>query len=371
MAYQNVGTPRFFIDNYMYLRALGLDPQTYIDQTSDVNNLDEETFKTPLDNENAFTLSPEISKEFTRDGSAIRFFIPCGEMLKDMDFSGNMKWYGAMLNHNLRDCNARIQNIMYMPQISSDNNQGGENPIFEILNRGTVEETSNGSSIWYTDNTPSDDHNYRFSGFRLQGDEANFNNFQVGAISMGVMYTMPVSPDLKLNMEIQFDGYDEVETIGGSTLTNIRQTGAPIWNNNGQYNSPFSVGEFSNDRILGGAKRNGRRTWNLKFSYISDSDLFASNYTNTMHMETTSDYDSSDKNATGDAFEYNMFTDDSFVAQVWNKTLGGALPFIFQPDSSNDNPDQFCIAKLDMNSLKVTQTAFKSYEIGLKIKESW
>ena len=188
---------------------------------------------------------------------------------------------------------------------------------------------------------------------------------------MGVMYTMPVSPDLKLNMEIQFDGYDEVETIGGSTLTNIRQTGAPIWNNNGQYNSPFSVGEFSNDRILGGAKRNGRRTWNLKFSYISDSDLFASNYTNTMHMETTSDYDRSDKNATGDAFEYNMFTDDSFVAQVWNKTLGGALPFIFQPDSSNDNPDQFCIAKLDMNSLKVTQTAFKSYEIGLKIKESW
>ena len=53
MAYQNIGTPRFFIDNYMYLRALGLDPQSYIDETDDIN-LSEEHFKTPLDNENAF-----------------------------------------------------------------------------------------------------------------------------------------------------------------------------------------------------------------------------------------------------------------------------------------------------------------------------
>ena len=358
MAYQNVGgSPRFFIDNYLYLRAMGLNPEEYINQP---NN---DAFKTPLDNPNAFTLSPEISKDFSRDGEGLMLFIPCGNMLNGMDFSGNMKWYGALLNHN--QSGSIIINQRFMPEVSESENIYSD--ATSILNSFGV--ISNGSSIWYSDLIPEDD-SYIYTGFNLVSNEG-FNNLQIGAISMGVMYTMPVSPDLKLNMEIQFDGYDEVETIGGSTLTNIRQTGAPIWNNNGQYNSPFSVGEFSNDRILGGAKRNGRRTWNLKFSYISDSDLFASNYTNTMHMETTSDYDSSDKNATGDAFEYNMFTDDSFVAQVWNKTLGGALPFIFQPDSNNDNPDQFCIAKLDMNSLKVTQTAFKSYEIGLKIKESW
>ena len=70
-------------------------------------------------------------------------------------------------------------------------------------------------------------------------------------------------------------------------------------------------------------------------------------------------------------FNYNIFTDDSFIAQVWNKTLGGALPFIFQPDSTNNNPDQFCIAKFDMDSLSVKQVAFKSYEISLKIREVW
>ena len=31
MAYQNVGRPRFFIDNYQYLRALGLDPLSYLE----------------------------------------------------------------------------------------------------------------------------------------------------------------------------------------------------------------------------------------------------------------------------------------------------------------------------------------------------
>ena len=31
MAYQNIGSsPRFFIDNYQYLRAMGLDPVEYI-----------------------------------------------------------------------------------------------------------------------------------------------------------------------------------------------------------------------------------------------------------------------------------------------------------------------------------------------------
>ena len=375
MAYQNVGTPRFFIDNYMYLRALGLDPEAYINETEDINNLNNETFKTVLDNENAFILSPETAKILPREtGHSLRWFIPCGEMIRSMDFSGNMKWYGAILNHNFGDCNVTLHWSQFSGAIESETNtySAHDSNYNTILNIDSYSEQQNGSSIWFSDNVPTDE---RFTGFRLYGDtigdETSLNNLQVGAVSMGVMYTMPHSVDLDLSMQIEFDGYEEIETLGGSTLTNIKQTGAPVWSNSGQYNSPFSVGEFSNNRYLDGAKRNGRRTWNLKFSFVSDTDLFSSNYMNTMHMETTSGYNDSDKNTNGDSFEYNMFTDDSFIAQVWNKTLGGALPFIFQPDSNNNNPDQFCIAKFDMKSLKVTQTAFKSYEISLKINEVW
>ncbi len=376
MAYQNVGTPRFFIDNYMYLRALGLDPETYINETEDINNLNNETFKTVLDNENAFTLSPEIAKPFPREdgGHSQRWFIPCGEMIKGMDFSGNMKWYGAILNHNFGDCNATLHWSQFSGAVESEANtySAHDSNYDTVLNVDSYSEQQNGSSIWFSDNVPTDE---RFSGFRLYGDEegneTNLTNLQIGAVSMGVMYTMPHSVDLDLSMQIEFDGYEEIETLGGSTLTNIKQTGAPVWSNNGQYNSPFSVGQFSNSNYLDGAKRNGRRTWSLKFTYISDSETFASNYMNTMHMETTSGYNDSDKNTNGDSFEYNMFTDDSFVSQVWNKSLAGALPFIFQPDSSNNNPDQFCIAKFDMDTLKITQKAFKSYNFSIKIREVW
>ena len=67
-------------------------------------------------------------------------------------------------------------------------------------------------------------------------------------------------------MEIEFDGYDTTETMGGSTLTNIRYSGAPNWVNNNKVINPFGVGEYMDDSSLGGAKRNGRRSWSLKFS---------------------------------------------------------------------------------------------------------
>ena len=375
MAYQNVGTPRFFIDNYMYLRALGLDPEAYINETEDINNLNNETFKTVLDNENAFILSPETAKLLPREtGHSLRWFIPCGEMIRGMDFSGNMKWYGAILNHNFGDCNVTLHWSQFSGAIESETNtySAHDSNYDTILNIDSYSEQQNGSSIWFSDNVPTDE---RFTGFRLYGDtigdETSLNNLQVGAVSMGVMYTMPHSVDLDLSMQIEFDGYEEIETLGGSTLTNIKQTGAPVWSNSGQYNSPFSVGEFSNNRYLDGAKRNGRRTWNLKFSFVSDTDLFSSNYMNTMHMETASGYDDSDKNTNGDSFEYNMFTHDSFVSQVWNKSLAGALPFIFQPDSNNNNPDQFCIAKFDMDTLNVKQSGFRTYSFSIKIREVW
>ena len=70
-------------------------------------------------------------------------------------------------------------------------------------------------------------------------------------------------------------------------------------------------------------------------------------------------------------FNYNLFTDDSFFSQVWQKTLGGALPFIFQPDKSNSNPDQFAIARFRDNSLKVKRSAFNVYDVSIVIEEVW
>ena len=380
MAYQNVGTPRFFIDNYKYLRAIGLNPEEYINETSSYNQSDDEENKTPLDNPNAFTLSPEISKGFSADNDA-KFYIPCGEMVNGMDFSGNMKWYGALLNHNLGTCNAIITKTTFNSTVGNSMSWDiSDNDFSSILNANVGAPTENGTSIWFSDNNPVPqqfDEYYlenRFAGFHLEpiGEDGSLSDFQVGAISMGVMYTMPKSPDLDLSITILNDGIDKATTLGGADLTNIRYTGAPTWANNNKFSTSFGVGDYSEDISLNGAKRSGRREWDLKFTHISDSDLFSSNYMHNNYLEDDADnYNDSDINATGDGFEYNMFTDDSFIAQVWNKTLGGGLRFIFQPDSNNNNPDQFCIAKFDEKSLDIKQIAYRSYEISVKIRETW
>ena len=63
-----------------------------------------------------------------------------------------------------------------------------------------------------------------------------------------------------------------------------------------------------------------------------------------------------------------ILADDSFN-YVWNVTLGGALPFMFQPDNTNKNPDQFAICTFKENSLKVTQVAHNTYSISVTIDE--
>ena len=63
-----------------------------------------------------------------------------------------------------------------------------------------------------------------------------------------------------------------------------------------------------------------------------------------------------------------MLSDDSFNF-VWNCTLGGTLPFIFQPDNTNNNPDQFSICTFRGNSLSVKQVAFNTYSLSVTIDE--
>ena len=210
--------------------------------------------------------------------------------------------------------------------------------------------------------------NYGIGGAMTDYGEIN-PLWNLNSIAIGHYYDMPHSPDLDLKMEIEFDGYDQVETIGGSTLTNVRYQGNPKWNDMNCWeigtSSPFY-------------KRNGRRVWNLKFSFISDKDLFASNYSSNDWLSNTTDnsgYDSADLTADGNNFEYTLADDDSFISKVLNY-VGNGQKFIFQPDSNNNNPDQFAICILDQDSLKQTLHRFGAYvtnvdKYNLPTQVSW
>ena len=359
MAYQNVGgSPRFFIDNYRYLRASGLEFDTY---TSGDNF--------PDDYDVAFGLDGMRAKAYQGNGNTLDFYIPLGQQsdsvnnFKDIDYSNNMKFYCAILNHRLGTNNYNITGLTFADALNGQF-EIEENPT-SVLNFQANSQVGDGTTIMFTDLVPTE--TMKYGGFRISSEDA-IESIDLGAISMGVMFTMPNSPDLDITMNVEMGGFDSVQTLGGSEIVNIRNTGAPYWENNNEKIMPFGVGSYY-ENVTSGCKRNGRRTWSMKFTHISDSDVFSSNYMKSNYVENSDGYDSDD--ITENEFNYNIFTDDSFIAQVCNKTLGCAVPFIFQPDSTNNNPDQFCIAKFDMDSLSVKQVAFKSYEISLKIREVW
>ena len=54
-----------------------------------------------------------------------------------------------------------------------------------------------------------------------------------------------------------------------------------------------------------------------------------------------------------------------------HKTMGGKLPFIFQPDTTNNNADGFAICTILQDSISFEQVAFNAYSVSFKIEESW
>ena len=99
--------------------------------------------------------------------------------------------------------------------------------------------------------------------------------------------------------------------------------------------------------------------WDLKFSYLSASDIMP-------EIEMIRRYRPSDS----DSYDSSL-SSDTFFSQFMQKTLGGSLRFIFQPNGSDYNPDGFAICILDQDSISIKQVAHNTYNISLKIMEVW
>ena len=68
-------------------------------------------------------------------------------------------------------------------------------------------------------------------------------------------------------------------------------------------------------------------------------------------------------------FNENLLTDDNFFSQIYQRTLGGSLKFIFMPDRRD--PTNMYLAKFKDNSLKATQIAPSLYNISISIEEAF
>ena len=198
-----------------------------------------------------------------------------------------------------------------------------------------------------------------------------------GSIIIGNYYDMPHSPDLSIKISYEYDGVKNITTKGGATLSNASYVKPANWGYAGAWQLSSTLADGTQSHVPSNF-RSGRRVFDLNFSFLSDTDVFPVNantsYAAALQDQDAAGYASGDLNANEDEFTSNILDGTDFFSQVWNKTMGGYLPFIFNPQgggtSPDNNPQNFAICRFDMKSLQYDQVANNVYNVKLKIRES-
>ena len=401
MAYQKVGgTPRFYIDLLSHNQFIGnIDRIRLRDDSGDTtyaNTEDGDDFLFDFINLEPEIINPiELLEENGLDNCRI------GISFKNDITTYYDRGFWGSLNHNHKSTDTYFwtRNIFVDPSTTGsgswfidreDTINGDVVDGYGRASDGYIGNIKDGFSIMTGKmNDAGDVIGEVEVRFELNNPTDGNKTINIGSFIWGTYYDMPVNPDLDLSMSIEYDGFTNIKTLNGSTITQANYQGSPWWyDKDGNKVEPWSVGSndiskelsdgnpfYDGEKITNNVpnKRNGRRVWKLKFSYMSDKDLFASNYGNSAYMETNTDYDSADLDTDTDnnnIFYYNIDNDDSFSAQVLNKISHGEK-FIFQPDNTANNPSDFAIAVLDGDSFSMKRTAWNVYDIEMTIREVW
>ena len=318
MAYQNVGRPRFYCNVIEWLTSNG---------AIDLSGYNEQLYRTvPV---NPIAIPYDTSTGLSIQGMTENSFI-------------------AILGHNLGT--SGYYHVIY------DSTGSSEIPYYNVVNvidggYSNVKADYDGFSIATFNNG-----NDPISGFTFSSGAA-----VAGSVIIGTYYDMPHSPELSLTMSRDMDGVKRVRTRGGTDLIDHKYTKSQNW---GATLAPWELSSPDVTPLPQKLSRVGRRSWDLSFNYLSDSDLFPDS-------SSLSNFGVSGWGGVGGTETDNTLLDeDTFYSQVIHKTNGGQLPFIFQPDSSNNNPDQFAIAKLD-SDFEVNQVANGVYNMKVVVREIW
>lgn len=247
----------------------------------------------------------------------------------------------------------------------------------------------NGTSIW-TCGSDSDGIDAYWKKFIIQyntiEDGATHDNYlhQLGSLVVGKYFDCPRTPDLNVTMSRRFDGIKKQKTIGGKQLANIYYDGPTEWTMNSKNpdfgrDATYKYPPFELDttervdgegyrfdfRAKSGLGRKGLRSWNLTFSYISESDMWINNEVSNKVIN--DEVEDGQSPTTG--IDSNPILSDNSFNFVYNCTLGGALPFIFTDDKDSNAPDRYSICTFRENTFKVTQVSFNTYNVSMTIDE--
>ena len=189
-----------------------------------------------------------------------------------------------------------------------------------------------------------------------QAGNTSTNTGKIGSILTGIYYDFPHSPDMNLSLEYVYDGYKETTTKGGNTLVNSFYNKQPIWTDT---RGAWELG--GNPKY----SKSGRRVWSLSFSFIADNKIFPDN----AGLQNEDGTDTSTATLLeDDTFQRALhLTGGGSLPFIF-------MPDATQDANGNYNnskPDNFAIAKFDMSSFKFNQVSNNIYSTKIKIKEVW
>ena len=271
--------------------------------------------------------------------------------------------YYAMLGHNFGDAttnDTELRAISSVDQYGADTNpllhEGAEHAYSpdSILYEGSGYRIKTISPSFATETVPLENCGYLVI---IESDPDFAVVPQLGAISIGRYLDFPHSADLSLNINYDYDGIKKKRTIGGSDVINVAYSHPPNWI--GKFR-PFTSREES--ATIG---YSGRRSWELSFSYFDKDKMFPLNFNEGFLFST---YTGTSENESDYGNLFSTYKQENLLSHFYTLTMGGNLPFIFQPDKTKDS---FALCRLDKSSFSAKQVAHEVYDISMTFVETW
>lgn len=359
--YQNVSTPRFWVSSLQWLESLNMIAMSSTDNTklshssghngksytklAYINPIEATLFKGG--NGQGFSINFDIIEPFVAGENPVNWsdIIPENNsffMLLGHNFGGNV--FFRVTHETSNDALAHVPYLNYSLSQSSNN----------------MLSPYQGFSIGIGNNAHNNSYN-RIKLYFNQGYSTSMDKY-FSSFLYGTFFNLQ-APDLNLTLTREYGEVKTLQSKTGYTYSNSFITKQPNWGNGLPSWHLYKQSNATAPAIdeLAPLAINGRRVWDLKFSYLDEQNIFSK-------VSSVTDYITGSSNNI-DYLGGALLQENTFYSQVLLRTQG--LPFVFQPDSNNSNPDQFAICMFDQNSFQFKRTSLNTYDVSLKIREVW
>lgn len=241
----------------------------------------------------------------------------------------------AILNHNLKTCGTELT-VLH----NTLDSYATASPVTLIPLAGEMdgdEVDSDGSHLMvFTGETG------RYWWIELNESAATFaDDIEIGQILIGRYWTATHGPDIGSTRSVDFDGVQVSQTWGGvrhatvSHLVGGEDQSAP-------FGQPFRTDPDGETY----SRHAGRRVYSANLSYLADTTALPSDI------------------ASGIGTVQNM-------TDVFSRTGGRALPFIFTPDSTSTVQGDYMWGRFASDTLDITEVSHNFVNVKLDIEEDF